>query len=156
MKPIVTVLATAGAIAVSVFALVVIMDGGSSVSNAAIAGDTAAAQLEHGRYLVTRVGLCVDCHTPHNERGELVAAQQLHGAPIPFVPTIPMPWAAAAPRLAGLPAGYTRDDLVHFLMTGERPRGLPPVMAPMPPYRMNRDDAEATVAFIQSLPTGLP
>jgi hypothetical protein len=67
-----------------------------------------------------------------------------------------MPWAGAAPRIAGLPAGYSAEDLVHFLMTGERPHGLPPPLPPMPPYRMNREDAEAAVAFIQSLPTGMP
>jgi len=72
-----------------------------------------------------------------------------------MVPTVPMPWAGAAPRIAGLPAGYSHDDMVHFLMTGERPHGLPPPMPPMPAYRMNRDDAEATVAYVQSLPTGM-
>jgi len=153
MKPITTVLATAGAIAVCVFAIVAIADGGNTIS--APTTVDAAVQLKHGEYLVTRLGLCVDCHTPHNERGELVVEKQLQGSLIPMVPTVPMPWAGAAPRIAGLPAGYSRDDLVHFLMTGERPHGLPSPLPPMPPYRMNRDDAEAAAAFIQSLPTGL-
>jgi hypothetical protein len=61
----------------------------------------------------------------------------------------------AAPRIAGLPSGYTSENLVHFLMTDERPNGMPPVLPPMPPYRMTREDAEATVAYIRTLPTGV-
>ena len=152
MKPITTVLATAGAIAVSVFAIVLVADGGNIQSTP----EAARARLERGEYLVTRVGLCIDCHTPHNEHGELVTEKQLQGSTLIAVPTVPMPWAATAPRIAGLPTGYSRDDLVHFLVTGERPRGLPPPLPPMPPYRMNREDAEAATAYIESLPTGLP
>jgi mono/diheme cytochrome c family protein len=63
-----------------------------------------------------------------------------------------MPWASFAPRLAGLPAGYTQEQIVHFLMTGERPDGRPGPLPPMPAYRFEREDAEAIVAYLKSLP----
>lgn len=112
----------------------------------------AAMRVERGRYLVTQLGLCTDCHSPHNERGEPVAGRHLTGAQIPFKPVVKMPWATFAPPLAGLPEGFSEEQLAHFLMTGERPNGRPAALPPMPPYRMNRDDAEAVVAYLRSLP----
>lgn len=152
MKTVPTVLASIIAIGAGAFLVAAV------AGNRAFARENgnAAVRLERGRYLVNQVVLCVDCHTPHDERGQPVTDKQLQGAPVPFAPLIPMPWAGAAPRLAGLPGGYSADDLIKFLMTGERPNGLPPPRPPMPPYRLNRDDAEAVTAYIQSLPSGLP
>ncbi|HTO04557.1 MAG TPA: c-type cytochrome [Opitutus sp.] len=110
--------------------------------------------VERGRYIVHGVGLCIDCHSPRNERGEFIENRHLTGAPLAFKPTMEMPWMPAAPRIAGLPAGYTAEEVVQFLMTGQRPHGLPPTLPPMPPYRMNREDAEATVAYLRTLPAG--
>ncbi|MEJ1973604.1 MAG: hypothetical protein WDM96_14425 [Lacunisphaera sp.] len=58
-------------------------------------------------------------------------------------------WAPAAPAIAGL-EGFTTEQAVKFLMTGERPSGVAP-RPPMPEYRMNRDDAQAVVAYLKSL-----
>lgn len=134
-------------LAVSVFTIVALADG----SRSAAAG-TDRQRLEHGRYIVHQLGLCIDCHSPRNERGEFLEGRHLTGSPLAFAPTVPMPWMPAAPRIAGLPAGYTADDLVHFLMSGERPHGLPAPLPPMPPYRMSRTDAEAVVAYLRTLP----
>lgn len=150
MKPIPTVLGTAGVIAVSVFALVVFA-GNTRSATAKPTAVSAADRVERGRHLVHRVVLCIDCHSPRNERGEHIESQHLTGSPIPFQPTVAMPWAPSAPRLAGLPAGYTEAQLEHFLITGERPHGLPPTLPPMPPYRLDRDDAQAVVAYLRSL-----
>ena len=121
---------------------------GLATGPASVATDIVA----RGRYLVMRSGLCIDCHSPRTEKGEFIESQHLTGAPIPFQPTVPMPWVPAAPRLAGLPTGFTEADLVHFLMTGERPHGRPPALPPMPPYRFNREDAQAIAAFLRTLP----
>ena len=75
------------------------------------------SKLERGRYLVEQVALCGDCHTPHNEKGEPIREKLLQGAPLPFKPTVPMPWADKAPNIAGLP-GWEDKDAVKFLMTG--------------------------------------
>lgn len=124
--------------------------GDALSSQSRLAGNTAL--VERGRYLVHSAVLCIDCHSPRNERGEHIEDRHLTGSPIPFAPTVEMPFALAAPSLAGLPVGYTEETLVHFLMTGERPNGMPGTLPPMPPYRLDRSDAEAVVAYIHYLP----
>lgn len=106
---------------------------------------------ERGRYLVHQASMCVDCHTPRNERGELIQAKLLCGAPLSFASRAPMPWAAVAPSIAGLPRGFTRADTVHFLMTGERPHGRSAPLPPMPRYRFDEEDAEAIATYLESL-----
>lgn len=113
-------------------------------------GAATAASAERGRYIVEHVGLCNDCHSPRTEKGELIAERMLQGAPIPFTPTIPMPWAPAAPAIAGL-AQMTEAQAAHFLQSGELPGGRTP-RPPMPPYRMNEQDARDVVAFLRTLP----
>src|SRR5690606_8785616 len=58
--------------------------------------------VERGNYLVNNVGMCADCHTPRNERGEFLMQLWLEGSALPFQPTVPMPWSPAAPPIAGL------------------------------------------------------
>lgn len=147
MKTKATLLTTAAAVTVCVLALVAFSENRAAASTATVD----AARLDRGRYLVHRVGMCIDCHSPRDEKGEFIASRHLLGAPIPFAPTVEMPWVGAAPRLAGLPVGFTAADTVHFLMTGERPNGRPPPLPPMPPYRFARDDAEAIAAYLASL-----
>src|SRR5436190_5188705 len=38
-------------------------------------------RVSRGRYLVEHVGLCADCHSPRNEKGEFVRELWLKGAP---------------------------------------------------------------------------
>jgi mono/diheme cytochrome c family protein len=106
--------------------------------------------LGHGKYLVDRVGLCGDCHTPHNENGQPIEGQWLQGAPITFKPLVPMPeWADKAPAIAGLPR-WTKEGAIKFLMTGFSYNGLP-ARPPMPQFRLNHSDAEAVVEYLKSL-----
>lgn len=109
-----------------------------------------ASLIARGRYLVENIGLCADCHTPRNERGEFVTEHWLRGAMIGFAPSVPMPvWAPVAPPIAGLPS-MTTEQAVRFLMEGNRPDGSQP-RPPMPPYRLDADDARAMVAYLKSL-----
>jgi mono/diheme cytochrome c family protein len=108
------------------------------------------AKIERGRYLVQGMAACGDCHTPTNEKGEPLPGKELKGAPLMFKPTVPVPnWADKAPNIAGLP-GWEDAAAVKFFMTGVAYNDLPP-RAPMPPYRMNKEDAEAVVAYLRSL-----
>jgi len=104
-----------------------------------------------GDYLVHSVAMCVQCHTPRLHDGTLLMDQQLQGAPMPVKsPYTGLPFAFAAPHLAGLPGGWTEDAFVHFLMTGDtgdRPRPQPP----MPPFRMTEADARAVAAYLKTL-----
>lgn len=111
----------------------------------ALTGD---ALLARGEYLVEGVVLCGDCHTPRAEGSmEPDLTRRLQGATIPMPP----PLATVAPPLAGLPANYTEEQFIAFLQTGVRPDGTHP-MPPMPPYRLNEEDARAVSAYIASLP----
>jgi mono/diheme cytochrome c family protein len=101
-----------------------------------------------GRYLVEQVGLCSDCHSPRNERGEFVAERWLEGSALPFQPTVPMPWAPAAPRIKGLPS-LSDEQAVHFLVHGELPGGRLP-RPPMPPFRFAPQDARDVVAYLRA------
>jgi len=111
---------------------------------------SSAAMVARGKYLVEGVGMCNDCHTPHDEKGEPVKEQWLKGAELPFKPTVPMPvWAGKAVNIAGLP-GWDKDAAIKFFMTGIAYNGLP-ARPPMPQYRFSQKDAEAVVAYLQSL-----
>jgi mono/diheme cytochrome c family protein len=125
---------------------ITLIAGNSSHGSAAT-----AAKVARGKYLVEQVGLCDDCHTPRDERGKPIAANYLQGAPIGFKPVAPVPvWADKAPAIAGLP-GWDDAAAIKFLMTGIAYNGLPP-RPPMPAYRFNRQDAEAVLAYLKSLP----
>ena len=115
----------------------------------ALPARAADRQVERGKYIVERVGMCTDCHTPR-ERGALVRDKMLQGAPLPLRPIADMPFADYAPRIAGIPDHYTEAQLVSFLETGQRPDGSM-ARPPMPPYRMNRADARAVAAYLKSL-----
>jgi mono/diheme cytochrome c family protein len=125
-----------------------------TASIAAAQGQSGASQaklIAHGKYLVTRVAGCADCHSPHNERGEEIAGRELQGSPLSFQPIHPVPgWVALAPSIAGL-EGWKESEAVHFLMTGLN-RSNKRARPPMPPYRLSHYDAEAVVAYLKSLP----
>jgi mono/diheme cytochrome c family protein len=108
-------------------------------------------QIARGEYLVMHVAMCVQCHTPRNEQGELDQSRLLQGAPMPLESPFPsQTWAFEAPKLAGLPGGWSEADLIQLLQTGRSPRGTPP-RAPMPPFRMTAEDAAAVAAYLKSL-----
>src|SRR5437762_10511671 len=70
---------------------------------------TSAATVERGKYLVEKTGMCGDCHTAHDEKGEPIKEQWLTGTTLLFKPTIPMPvWAEKSVNIAGLP-GWEKD-----------------------------------------------
>jgi mono/diheme cytochrome c family protein len=111
----------------------------------AISGDVA-----RGKYLVEQVARCGDCHSARNEKGEALPGKELRGAALSFKPAEPNPnWADKAPNIAGL-RGWEEQDAVKFLMTGLAYNDLP-ARPPMPAYHMNKEDAEAIVAYLRSL-----
>jgi mono/diheme cytochrome c family protein len=109
-----------------------------------------SAQIEHGKYLVERVCLCGECHSPRNEKGEFDRAQWLQGELIHTKPDHPMPFAAYAPPIAGLPTLTSDAAAVKFFETGTNAINKL-AMAPMPQFRFNHEDALAVVAYLRSL-----
>ena len=121
----------------------------ASVPDSSAAQDK-SAQVERGKYLVEQVARCADCHSPLNEKGEPIPGKVLRGGALTFKPVAPTPaWADKAPNIAGL-RGWDEDAAIKFLMTGIAYNDLP-ARPPMPPYHLNRPDAEAIVAFLKSL-----
>lgn len=107
--------------------------------------------IERGKYLVHHVAMCVQCHTPRDEQGNLKKVSLLQGSAIPVAsPFSEQHWAFKAPQLAGLPAGFQEEDLVRLLRTGKGPRGNSP-KPPMPPFRMTKQDAQAVAAYLKSI-----
>jgi hypothetical protein len=150
MKPIPVILIAAAVATASVYVLAAAVANHGPKDTRKLAS-AKADLVERGEYLVHRVGMCIDCHSPRNEQGEFIATKHLTGSSLPFAPTVSMPWMPVAPGIAGLPPGFTEEETVRFLMTGERPNGRPAALPPMPPYRFNRADAEAITAYLQSL-----
>jgi mono/diheme cytochrome c family protein len=127
--------------------LMVFFSIGSASPNSAKA---TPAQIKRGEYLVKAIGQCGDCHTPFTLTGGFVMDKWLQGKKLEFAPLIPIPiWAPTSPNIAGLESWDT-EKAVQFFMTGLSANGQPP-RPPMPQYKMNRADAEAVVAYLQSL-----
>lgn len=111
---------------------------------------SSTALVRHGKYLVERVGMCADCHTPHLPNGAPDRSRWLQGSVVGFKPLHPMPWEKRAPRIAGLPHHWTAAQTKHYLMTGVRPDGHRSD-PPMPEIRLSGHDADAVVAYLESL-----
>jgi len=111
--------------------------------------ETQLPPLERGRYLVERVAMCADCHSPRGPQGEFIKDQWLMGSALAFTPAVPMPWSPAAPPIAGMP-GYSKEAAIAFLTGGKTASGRP-LLPPMPEYRFSRQDGEAVYAYLKSL-----
>lgn len=108
--------------------------------------------LQRGKYLVESAGACSDCHTPRDWKGTLDRVRWLQGATLDFKPARFIPsWADYAPAIAGLTGFATDEEALRYFETGVNAAGKSSA-SPMPPYRFNRDDAQAIVAYLRSLP----
>jgi mono/diheme cytochrome c family protein len=114
-------------------------------------GGSVESGISRGKYLVERVAMCVQCHTPRSQTGELLETRYLQGGPVPVSapPNFRIDWAYKAPAIAGLP-GYTIQDGIKLLTEGITPDGRIP-KSPMPKFRLTRGDAEAVVSYLKSL-----
>ncbi|HUJ09266.1 MAG TPA: c-type cytochrome [Verrucomicrobiae bacterium] len=106
--------------------------------------------IARGEYLTHHVAMCVECHSPRDENGNLINTELFRGASMPVKSPFPgQNWAVRAPNIAGL-TGFTDEQVLTLLMHGQavgRKKPLPP----MPPFRMTREDAEAVIAYLRSL-----
>jgi mono/diheme cytochrome c family protein len=115
----------------------------------------AETQVDRGKYLVTITG-CNDCHTPGALLGKPDFSRTLGGSDVGF--GIPGVGTFVGQNLTpdketGL-GNWTTDQIIAAITKGERPDGrkLFPVM-PWPALAsLTADDAQAIVAYLQSLP----
>ena len=112
----------------------------------ALPADLARAQglVERGKTLVNEVARCGDCHTPKDSGGSPDSAKALKGASKgnPETPDI-----TSSGRLW---ATWKQEGFYHFLVTGAAPSGQS-AKHPMPFYKLRPDDAEAVVAYLNTL-----
>jgi mono/diheme cytochrome c family protein len=122
-------------------------------STAAVAADPAA--IARGKYLVT-IASCHDCHTPGYFLGKPDMARYLGGSDVGF--ELPGLGVFHGPNLTpdketGL-GNWTDAQVLAALQTGVRPDGR--VLAPIMPWRafasLTKQDAQAIVAFLRSVP----
>ena len=129
----------------------------SAIALVTAAGWVQAAddKVERGKYLVEEVAKCQECHTPRNADGTFDKEKWLKGATLDFAPTHEVEgWHKTSPDLTGASRLFERwqvKGVTEFLMTAKNPRGGK-ADPPMPAYHMNKDDAEAIVAYLKSLP----
>jgi mono/diheme cytochrome c family protein len=102
---------------------------------------------EHGRYLAEHVAMCVECHSPRDENGNIIEGEQYLGAELPLA--VPSGWAQRAPRNRGL-AGYSDEMAMRLLTQGAIGRDGRRLRPPMPRFRMSPQDAADVIAFLRS------
>jgi mono/diheme cytochrome c family protein len=111
--------------------------------------------VERGKYLVNLAG-CNDCHTPGYFLGKPDMTRYLGGSEVGF--ELPGLGVFHGPNLTpdketGL-GGWTDAQIVAALQTGKRPDGRE--LAPIMPWhafaKLTRQDVDAIVAFLRSIP----
>lgn len=144
----VVLVSLSAALMFAVFAAFAIGQSGNSARKNKSASQGPA---ERGEYIVEGIARCGQCHTPLDSDGNPDRTRWLQGAPIRWMPSVPdSNWPLKAPRIGGTPLPASDDDMVKLLMTGVWTTG-DHLRAPMPQFRMNREDAEAVVAYLKSL-----
>jgi mono/diheme cytochrome c family protein len=110
--------------------------------------------VEYGRYLAEEVAKCGDCHTPRKANGEFDTSKRLKGAKLDaLAPCDIKDRGKKSPDLT--PSGdlfrrWGAQGMVGYLKTGLDPEGHP-AAAPMPAYKLRPHDAEAIVAYLESV-----
>ena len=122
----------------------------AAVTRPAAAVSLPRGSVEHGRYIVEHVAMCIECHSGRDSRGVILDSQLFLGAPIPFAPPWPNDWAMRAPRNRGLP-GYDDALALRLLTQGAIGRNGEQLRPPMPRFRMTVQDASDVIAYLRSL-----
>lgn len=142
----------------SIAAFLLLITSGSTVTNAqekkpaATAANSSGnvALIARGKYIVTGVAACGNCHTPRKQNGELDDSRWLAGGPVPCLPAQPQRnWPLLCPRIGGLPPANDAQ-MIALLTTGIWTTGQP-LRSPMPQFHMTRADAEAVLAYLKSI-----
>jgi mono/diheme cytochrome c family protein len=118
------------------------------------------AALERGRYLVTTILACGNCHTPKDAQGRAIAGRELAGGGIGFdIPPFAGVAANITPDVETGIGGWTDDEIKRAITHAERPaRGPLAGQALAPPMAANffkailPSDLGAIVLYLRSVP----
>lgn len=130
----------------------------ASAENRSSAADTTAL-VARGRYLVSHVAMCGDCHTPAAGHGRLDEAKWLSGVDcfVDVVPDDPGAGCIATANLTNHATGLlnrTDGQIKDMFLRGVRPDGK--ALHPFMPYaffgNMTEADADAIVKYLRTVP----
>jgi len=116
-----------------------------------------ASGVDRGKYLVSAVSLCNDCHTPSTASGAPDTTKLLAGSYVPEGPTPPLAPNITPDKTTGI-GNWTEQQIVTLLKTGTKPNGshVGSLMAAVvgPPGYANLTDADAAAiaAYLKSIP----
>jgi mono/diheme cytochrome c family protein len=114
----------------------------------------AAGDAERGAYLAAIMD-CQGCHSGRTPDGALDPARHLTGGDAGFeLPGLGIFWPPNLTSDATGLGGWTDDEIVAAIRTGQRPDGR--ILAPIMPWQsyavLSEEDARDLVAYLRSLP----
>ncbi len=117
------------------------------------------SKVDRGRYLVTTVLACGNCHTPKNAEGRPVAGKELSGGGVGFDIPPYAGWTAniTPDRETGI-GTWTDEEIKRAITHGERPAKGPNAGKPLAIMATNffkallPSDLDAIVAYLRSVP----
>lgn len=135
-------------------------DGAETDDASIAANDSLQAQLERGKYLTTKVALCLDCHSERNFdyfSGPIIEGTEGKGGELFDQHNVGVPGTIYARNITPDPAtgigSWTDDEIFRALTQGISKNGdtLFPLM-PYPAYnQMAKEDIDAIIAYIKTL-----
>ncbi len=123
------------------------------VSTIVTSSSRAETPLERGKYLMSSIVACGNCHTPKSPDGKAIAAKELSGGdPINSPVFHAVPGNITPDKETGI-GNWTDAQIIDAIRNGKRPDGTiigPPM--PIAFYRgMSDTDAAAIVAYLRSV-----
>jgi mono/diheme cytochrome c family protein len=111
-----------------------------------------STQEKRGRYNVEVLGICGDCHTPRDDRGNLVPGMELAGGtPLPYGDRKAVASANITPAVNGIPY-YTEDLFIEAIRTGKvRSRQLDEMMPTHYFRTMTDQDLKDIFAYLKTV-----
>ncbi|WP_448700699.1 cytochrome c [Mucilaginibacter sp. AW1-3] len=115
-----------------------------------------AANIERGKYLVTAVAGCMDCHSPRDFSKLTIPiyTDSIGAGGLKFGHEFGLPGSFYAPNITPFALSkYTDGELFKVITTGETRNGKP--LFPIMPYltfgKMDKDDIYAIIAYIRTI-----
>src|SRR5579864_5867920 len=126
----------------------------SVVAMSAASSVAAETPVERGKYLMSSIVACGNCHTPKGPNGKAIAGKELSGGnPIVSPVFQAIPGNITPDKETGI-GNWTDDQIVDAIRNGKRPNGTiigPPM--PIAFYRgMSDSDVRAIVAYLRTVP----
>ena len=129
------------------------------LAGCAVPASVPESKVERGRYLVTTVMACGNCHTPKDAEGRPIAGKELSGGGVGFdIPPYAGRTANITPDLETGIGSWSDDEIKRAITRGERPNKGPNAGKPLAIMAANffkallPSDLDAIVAYLRSVP----